>query len=131
MSYSSLGVALIHDLQKSVNISLMIQKVRKVVLMFCKSPLKNEMILDVKTKWNSFVAMLEKFLELKTCILKTIIDLKEILNIFEEEYAIMNPITISLQPINVGVERLVRSNATLLDAEGRVSPSLFVQDRPI
>ena len=81
--------------------------------MFRKSPLKNEilqmyvkgmffkelkLILDLKIRWNSVVAMLERFLELKTCILKTMIDLKEILNISEEEYAIMSAITISLQP---------------------------------
>ena len=30
----------------------------------------------------------------------------------------MNAITILLQPIKVGIERLGRSNATLLDAEG-------------
>ena len=33
------------------------------------------------------------------------IDLKEILNISEEEYAVMNATTISLQPIKVGIER--------------------------
>ena len=80
--------------------------------MFRKSPLKNEilqmnvkcmfhkelkLILDVKTRWNNLVAMLERFLELKTCILKAMTDLKEILNISEEEYAVMNAITIFLQ----------------------------------
>ena len=45
-------------------------------------------------------------------------DLKEILNISEEEYALMNTITILLQPIKVGIERLGASNATLLDTEG-------------
>ena len=77
-----------------------------------------KLILDVKTRWNSLVEMLERFLELKTGILKSMIDLKEILNISEEEYAVMNAITISLQPIKVGIERLGRSNATLLDTEG-------------
>ena len=74
--------------------------------------------MDVKTRWNSLVAMLERFLELKTCILKAMIDLKEILNISEEEYAVMNATTISLQPIEVGIERLGKSDATPLDAEG-------------
>ena len=46
------------------------------------------------------------------------IDLKEILNISNEEYAVTNATTISLQPIKVGIERLGRSNATLIDAEG-------------
>ena len=132
-SYSLKGVGFIDDLKNSVNISLMIQKVRKVVRMFRKSLLKNEilqmyvkcmfhkelkLILDVKTRWYSFVAMLARFLELKTCIiLKAMIDLKEILDISEEEYVVMNATTISLQPIKVGIERLGKSNATLLDAE--------------
>ena len=64
-SYSSTGVAFIDDLQNSINISLMIPKALKVVQMFHKSPLKNEilqmyikcmfhkelkLILDVKTR---------------------------------------------------------------------------------
>ena len=102
-----------------------------MVRIFRKSPLKNEifqmhvkcmfhkeLILDVKTRRKSLVEMREKFLELKTCILKVMIDLKEILKISEEEYAVMNAITISLQPIKVGIERLGRSNAALLNAEG-------------
>ena len=83
--------------------------------MFHKEVIK---ILEVKTMWSSFVAKLERFLELKKCILKAMIDLNEILNTCEEEYAVMNAITISLQPIKVEIERLRRSNATLLDAEG-------------
>ena len=39
--------------------------------------------------------------------------------------AVMNAITISLQPIKVGIERLGRSNATLLDAEGAL---IFIID---
>ena len=72
-----------------------------------------KLILDVKTRWNSLVTILE----LKTCILKPIIDLKEFLNISEDEYAVMNATTISLQPIKVGLESFNRSDATLLDAE--------------
>ena len=60
-----------------------------------------KLILDVKTRWKSLVAMLERFLELKTCILKAMINLKEILNTSEDEYAVMNAITILLQPIQL------------------------------
>ena len=45
------------------------------------------------------------------------IDLKEFLNISEEEYTVINATTISLQPTKVGIERLGISNAALLDAE--------------
>ena len=77
----------------------------------------HKLILDVKIRWNSLVTMLESFIELKTCILKAIIDLKEILNI-SDEYAVMNAITILMQPVKFGIERLDRSNASLLDSEG-------------
>ena len=43
-SYSSTGVVFIDDLQNSVHIPLMIKKVRKVVQIFCKSSLKNEIL---------------------------------------------------------------------------------------
>ena len=78
----------------------------------------NGLILDLKTRWDSLVAMLERFLELNSYILKAMIGLKEILNISEEEYAVTNATTILLQPIKVGIERLGRSDAALLDAEG-------------
>ena len=51
-------------------------------------------------------------------MLEARIDLKEILNISEEEYAVMNSITISLQPIKVGLEWFGRINANLLDVKG-------------
>ena len=83
--------AFIDDLQNSVNISLIFHKVRIVVQMYRKSPLTNDflqmyvkcmflkelmLILGVKTRWNSLVAILERFLELKACILKAIIHFK-------------------------------------------------------
>ncbi|XP_065668147.1 uncharacterized protein LOC136088370 [Hydra vulgaris] len=43
--------------------------------------------------------------------------LKEVLNVSEDEYTIINAITISLQSIKIGIERLDKSNATLLDAD--------------
>lgn len=60
------------------------QKVRKICRTFRKSPKKNDylqdfvmdinngqrlnLILDVKTRWNSLLHMLERFLKLKDCI---------------------------------------------------------------
>ena len=61
----------------------LIQKVRKIVQMFKRSPLKNEvlqnyvkleyrkeyfLIEDSKTRWNSLLAMLERFYKLKSYI---------------------------------------------------------------
>ena len=64
-----------------------INKVRKICRIFRKSPLKNEklqdfvkdqhgkelkLILDCKTRWNSLLCMIERFLKLKQCIPKAL-----------------------------------------------------------
>src|SRR5262249_19135821 len=62
----------------------LIKKVRSVVKLFRKSPTKNDLLqkyvkeefgkevhlIDVKTRWNSLYLMLQRFYELKSCILK-------------------------------------------------------------
>ncbi|GFT38905.1 hypothetical protein TNCV_857901, partial [Trichonephila clavipes] len=65
---------------------------KNVIKLFRKSPLKNDILqkyateelgcekivcLDTKTRWNSLLAMLERFLEIKSAILKALIDNKE------------------------------------------------------
>jgi hypothetical protein len=62
--------------------------------------------------------MLDRFLLLKTCILKASIDLNLTLNLTIEEYTVLNAIVSALQPIKLGIEKLGRQNATLLAAEG-------------
>ena len=71
----------------SGNIRDTIQKVRKIVKLFKKSPTKNDvlqnnvriqfsiekaLILDSKTRWNSLLTMLEKFNEIGECVKKTL-----------------------------------------------------------
>ena len=70
----------------------LIQKIRKVVKIFRSLPTKNDKVLQKyvkeefgkelslvlysKTRWNSLVSMIERFVKLKNCIKKSLIDLK-------------------------------------------------------
>ena len=70
----------------------LIKKVRKIVKLFRKSPVKNDilqsyvkasnpssqsltLILDVKTRWNSLLDMLRRFVRLRAEIEKALIDI--------------------------------------------------------
>ena len=64
--------------------SEVIAKVRRICRMFLNSPLKNDknefneelkLILDCKVRWNSLLAMIERFLKLKNCISKALLRL--------------------------------------------------------
>lgn len=82
----------------------LVNKVRKVVKMFKRSPLKNEalqkyvqadfrielkLILDTKTRWNSLLDMIQRFYLLRNCILKALIDLKEKITLEEWEFDVL------------------------------------------
>ncbi|GBP21651.1 hypothetical protein EVAR_16197_1 [Eumeta japonica] len=91
MSQNDLAREHIPKLTQDENIKELIEKVRKVVIYFKRSPLKNEtvlqkyvkiehgkelsLLLDCKTRWNSLLTMLERFYLLKSCIQKALIDL--------------------------------------------------------
>ena len=86
---------------------------RRIVKLFRKSPKKNEtlqthlknefhkelmLILDSKTRWNSLLEMIERFLKLKKCIEKALIDLDKQISISQCEYLLLDDILFSLQP---------------------------------
>jgi hypothetical protein len=66
------------------NLYPLIRKVRTVVKLFRKSPTKIDilqkhikalqLLIDVKTQWNSLVSVLKQFNQVKNCILKSLID---------------------------------------------------------
>lgn len=102
------------ELTQDLNISEVITKVRKIVVSFKRSPTKNELvlkymkseigkelglILDVKTRWNSLLAMIERFLLLKSCILKALIDLKINIILNDREFNILEDIVQVLSPV--------------------------------
>lgn len=100
--------------------------------MFKRSPLKNNylqkyvkeelgkevhLVIDVKTRWNSMVAMIQNFLKIKTSIKKTLIDL-DCSNIWEEKHvAVLETLLDVLRPIKDAVEALSRRDMNLLVAD--------------
>ena len=72
--------------------------------------------LDCKTRWNSLLDMLERFLKVKDCIQKSSIDVKSALTFFEEEFCQVFIILDGLQPGKIAVESLCERNSNLVTA---------------
>lgn len=109
-----------------------IAKVRKIVKMFKRSALKNEilqryvvldfkrerqLLLDMKTRWNSLSNMLERFYELKSCIEKALVDIDPDLRPTQEEFKLILDIGKALKPVQLAVEALCRRDANLVTAD--------------
>ncbi|GFS89091.1 uncharacterized protein TNCV_1258471 [Trichonephila clavipes] len=73
--------------------------------------------LDTKTRWNSLLTMLERFLEIKSAISKALIDIKEEQMMVNVEFETVTTIVKGLKPVKIGLEKLCSRNATLLTAE--------------
>ncbi|GFX86202.1 uncharacterized protein TNCV_2560841 [Trichonephila clavipes] len=112
------------------NINETIKKIRNVVKLFRKFPITNDILqkeefgcekmvcLDTKTRWNSLLAMLERFLEIKSAISKALIDIKEEQMMVNVEFETVTTIVKGLKPVKIGLEKVCSRNATLLTAEG-------------
>ena len=70
--------------------------------------------------------MVERFICLKKCIMKTLLDLSIEHGISTTEFLFLNELKCALEPIKLAVEALCRKDATLLTAEG-VFQFLFVE----
>lgn len=107
-------------------------KVRRTVKIFKKSPLKEEvlkkytqavhgqafgLLLDVKTRWNSLLTMLERFVLLKNEIQKALIDIREVVYFTDDEFNQMNELIRVLQPVKLVVEALCKRDATLISCD--------------
>ena len=79
-----------HDLELSEKIESFINKIQMVVRIFCRSLVKNDvlqknclaefnrefnLIMDTRTRWNSSLKMLSRFLKIHTAVEKTLQDL--------------------------------------------------------
>ncbi|GBP71214.1 hypothetical protein EVAR_18007_1 [Eumeta japonica] len=119
-------------LQPIDEIKRVLDETRSLVKLFRKSPLKNSqlqnyvkaefgkelsLLLDVKTRWNSIIVMAERFLKLKNCVKKALIDLNMLDKWNEDNLLLLQSIVDLLQPVKIAVEALGRQNATLLTAE--------------
>ena len=114
------------------NIGPIITKIRKIVVIFRRSPTKNDilqkyvkdefkkeltLILDTKTRWSSLLIMLERIYEIKNCVRKSLIDIKSDIDLSENDLNIVSHIITALQPIKVAVEALCSSDTNLYVAD--------------
>ena len=114
----------------------MVNKVRRIVKIFKRSPLKNEIlqryvkeiypnglnvILDCKTRWSSLVNMLERIIQIKLPIQKALLDLGyEDINIRDQEIEVISSIVEAINPIKIALEAICRRDANLITAEATV-----------
>ena len=109
-----------------------LKKVRKVVKVFRKSTVKNEvlqkyvmqehekelsLILYCKNRWSSMFQMIERFILLKKCIFKALLDLSIAHDITQAEFLFLDEMKAALESVKLAVEAMCRQNATLLTAE--------------
>ena len=119
---------------KDDNFKNLINKVRKTVKLFRKSPVQNDdlqvyvkeeinkvkqLTLDSKTRWNSLIAMLKRFFELRKSIQLCLLESEN--NNFElmfstEEYNQIESIIETLSPLEELVKVVCKSNTSLYEA---------------
>ena len=113
-----------------------IQKIRTVMKLFRKSPTKNDilqkhikeqfgkelqLILDVKTRWNSLFSMLQRFYHVKNCILKSLIDVEPTFSFGEDDFTMISNLLEVLEPVKLACESFCRRDATLSTADATIS----------
>ena len=110
-----------------------VQKVRKVVKLFKRSPTKNDsqlqpyvkqecgreitLLLDCKTRWNSLVDMLSRFLQLRGPVQKALIDLGQASLINDGDFTVVQEMVSCLEPLKLAVSALCRRDTNLLSGE--------------
>ena len=132
------GLAIVEqDNPLVVNASVgdVVNKVRRVVKLFKRSPLKNEilqtyvkekhpnelqLILDCRTRWSTLLNMLERIVKLRIPIHKALLDLDIDIKLNDEEFHHINNIVQALDPIKLAVEALCRREANLITAEATI-----------
>lgn len=120
------------------NLAQTIAKVRDTVKIF-RSATKKDMYLDpkvlqtigktlavqldCKTRWDSTVTMLERFLRLTegNCIQHALIDAKSNIVFSEEEISILKNVTTSLKLVQITTKTICKRNSTLLDADSAMA----------
>ena len=102
----------------SSNILGLVNKVRKIVKIFRRSPLKNEilqyyveevypnslnLILDCKTRWSSLLDMFERIIRIKVPVQKALLDLEEMPNLSNKEFTDISIVIFSLSSIKAAI----------------------------
>lgn len=112
-----------------------IEKVRHVVKKFRKKPKRLEtlryyikedkkvfinLILDCRTRWSSMANMIQRFLDLKSSIVKASIALEISFNFSKNELQKLKELCDALSPIKATVEALFRREINLIAADGLI-----------
>lgn len=111
----------------------MVDKLCAIVRIFRRSPTKNDailqpyvkrelgkelsLVLDCRTRWNSLYDMLARFIQLRNPVQKAMIDLKEPVQVTEADFACVQDIVSSLEPVKLAVNALCRRDTNLITAE--------------
>ncbi|GFU21888.1 uncharacterized protein TNCV_3283611 [Trichonephila clavipes] len=84
---------------------------------------------DTKTHWNSLLAMLERFLEMKSAIIKALIDIKDERIMANVKSETVTTFVSGFKKVKISLEKLSSPNATLLIAEGVFSSVIWKIER--
>ncbi|KAI6661793.1 hypothetical protein LOD99_9860 [Oopsacas minuta] len=109
----------------NASVSDVVNKVRRVVKLFKRSPLKNEilqtyvkekhpnglqLILDCRTRWSTLLNILERIVKLRIPIHKALLDLDIDIKLNDEEFQQINNIAQTLGPIKVATHEVTYVN---------------------
>lgn len=126
------------------NLSSLLEKVRKVSRIFRRSPTKNDdalqplvkvahqrelkCLLDCKTRWNSTVDMISRFLLLykSKSLQHALIAVDSKIEFEETEIQLLSDIERALEPLKAAIKMLCRRNSNLLEADSAIS--LLIDD---
>lgn len=121
------------DKEMKENFQETIKKVRKICKLFRKSPVRNDenlqpqvmkalgkelkLALDVKTRWNSTVTMLRRFLLLTKEIKMALIQLDMNFDFSDDEITLLQDLVNALEPLELAITRLSGQETTLKMAD--------------
>lgn len=121
------------DIELQEEYSAVVSKIRKIVKAFRVSPMRNDalqeaclaedkkpltLLIDTKTRWNSLLKMLDRFLEMKGIVAKTLVDLSLIdLYPSNSEIQLAKEMVNALEVVEAGALALGERSCTLATAE--------------
>lgn len=82
------------------------------------------LLLDCKTRWSSLLTMLERFLEVKSSIQKSLIDIKVNITLDDDDFKLLTEIVNALKPVALAVQAICRTDANLIMADAVIKLTL-------
>ena len=82
-----------------------------------KYKVEHSLLLDCKTRWNSLLNMVERFIKLVPCIRSALKDLNALHLLDEQSIPILSDVYSALNPIKIAVETLGKRDANLVTAD--------------